>query len=224
MQPLVLLRVVSTVNNWVTALMTAHCHLCVESVLQTCILLPSVHLLIIVLIFFLLRLSLQATQRLPRKAKRWWKGSNNKPRKRNSPSVQNARSAQGMIRHEKLRRRNESNARQSERGIDIVRKNRKRNVKESMKRSMKRNLTDNRKRKSIIEDIEMTMMTAEKSTEEMTDPGRGVIASAITTVRLAIAPLIPTMAFFWNQAQTMMTRVGPRYHIGGPKVDLTNLI
>ena len=42
----------------------------------------------------------------------------------------------------------------------------------------------------------MTMMTAEKSTEEMTDPGRGVIASAITTIRLAIAPLIPTMAFF----------------------------
>ena len=42
----------------------------------------------------------------------------------------------------------------------------------------------------------MTMMTAEKSTEEMTDPGRGVIASAITTVRLAITPLIPTMAFF----------------------------
>ena len=70
----------------------------------------------------------------------------------------------------------------------------------------------------------MTMMTAEKSTEEMTDPGRGVIASAITTVRLAIAPLIPTMAFFWNQAQMTMTRVGPRYHIGGPKVDLTNLI
>ena len=152
MQPLVLLRVVSTVNNWVTALMTAHCHLCVESVLQTCILLRSVRLLIIVLIFFLLRLSLQATQRLPRKAKRWWKGSNNKPRKRNSPSVQNARSAQGMIRHEKLRRRNESNARQSERGIDIVRKNRKSNVKESMKRSMKRNLTDNRKRKRHRDD------------------------------------------------------------------------
>ena len=109
---------------------------------------------------------------------------------------------------------------QCERGIDIVRKNRKRNVKESMKR----NLTDNRKRKSIIEDIEMTMMTVEKSTEEMTDPGRGVIASAITTVGLAITPLIPTMAFFWNQAQTTMTRVGPRYHIGSPKVDLTNLI
>ena len=70
----------------------------------------------------------------------------------------------------------------------------------------------------------MTMMTAEKSTEEMTDPGRGVIASAITTVRLAIAPLIPTMAFFWNQAQTTMKDQGPRYHIGGPKVDLTNLI
>ena len=152
MQPLVLLRVVSAVNNWVTALMTVHYHLCVESVLQICILLRSVRLLIIVLIFFLLRLSLQATKRLPRKAKRWWKGSNNKPRKRNSPSVQNARSAQGMIRHEKLRRRNESNARQSERGIDIVRKNRKRNVKESMKRSMKRNLTDNRKRKRHRDD------------------------------------------------------------------------
>ena len=122
-----------------------------------------------------------------------------------------------MIRREKLRRRNESNARRE-------RKNRKRNVKESVKRSMKRNLTDNRKRKSIIEDIEISMMTAEKSTEEMTDPVRGVIVSAITTVRLAITRLIPTMTFLQNQAQTTMTRVGPRYHIGGLNVALTNLI
>ena len=122
-----------------------------------------------------------------------------------------------MIRREKLRRRNARNARRSGRGIDNVRKNGKRNVKESVKRSMKRrNLTGNGKRKSTVGDIEMTTMTAEERTEEMTD---GVIASAI-----AIAPLIATTAFLRNQAQTTMMRVGQRYHIGGLKVDLTNLI
>lgn len=103
-------------------------------------------------------------------------------------------------------------------------KEREKECERKREKEHEKELDREQEKKSILEDIEMTTMTAEERTEEMTDPVRGGIASVITTIRLAIAPLIPTMAFPQNQAQMTMTMVEPRHHIGGLKVDLTNLI
>ena len=103
-------------------------------------------------------------------------------------------------------------------------KDREKECEREREKEHEKELDREQEKKSILEDIEMTTMTAEERTEEMTDPVRGGIASAITTIRLAIAPLISTMAFPQNQAQMTITRVEPRHHIGGLKVDLTNLI
>lgn len=85
-------------------------------------------------------------------------------------------------------------------------KERKKECEREREKEHEKELEREQEKKSILEDIEMTTLTAEERTEEMTDPVRGVIASAITTVQVAITPLIPTMAFLQNQAEMMMTR------------------